>query len=562
MVIRKALILLICILAFVLRVYKIDSVPPSLNWDEVSHGYNAYSILKTGKDEWGKSFPISNFRAYGDYPLPLNLYLTIPFINVLGLNDLSIRLPHALLGTITALASYFLFLGITKRKDISLFGSLLVAIDPWHLFPSRFVLQSNLSVALLTSGMALFVNGIISKRKYLLTLSFVCLGLTLFAYHTTRIFSPTLFLAILLIYQKDMLSYLKEKWGKVSLLILGIFFILLPFLILNPEARARSKWVFILDQGAVAKIEEKRNNSKFPANIKRLIYNRPVYFASKFTSNYLGYFSPEFLFFRGGTQYQFSIPNHGVLYLAYLPFFYIGLFILLKRARRNKDYQFLLAWLVLAPVAASLTLEKYAVLRSSTLLPLPELLVALGVAGVFSVVKERTPAILAKALVIGFVISLFTQFAVYLNKMFLSYPIQYSQSWQYGYKQIVNYTKASYARYDNVVVTKKYGEPHEFFLFFWPWDPAAYQNDPQIVKFAQSDWFWVDKFDKFYFVNDWDIPRETNKAWKLESGGTVPVVGGRTLLITSPGNYPPDWKKLETIKYLDGSVSFEILEKI
>jgi len=36
-----------------LRLYKIDSNPPALNWDEVSHGYNAFSILRTGADEWG-----------------------------------------------------------------------------------------------------------------------------------------------------------------------------------------------------------------------------------------------------------------------------------------------------------------------------------------------------------------------------------------------------------------------------------------------------------------------------------------------------------------------------
>lgn len=555
-------IFLIVLCGFFLRVYKIDSVPPSLNWDEVSHGYNAFSILKTGTDEWGQKFPLVNFRAFGDYPLPLNLYLTVPFIKIFGLTEFSIRLPHAILGTITILSSYFLFLGITKNKKLSLFGSLLVAIDPWHLFPSRFVLQSNVSIALLTTSVALFISGLSSKKKYLLSLSILCLGLTLFAYHTTRIFSPLLLVALLVIYQKELLEHLKTKWGKVSLLILVIFFLPLPFLIANKEARARSKWVFLIDQGAVAKIEERRNNSNLPQNLKRLVYNRPIYFAKEFSKNYLGYFSPKFLFIRGGTQYQFSIQKFGVLHLVNILFFYVGLGVLFKKAFKEKHYKLALIWLLLAPIPASMTQEKFAVLRSSALLPLPELLIALGGLAVWEKLKEKVHKNLKVVLLATYTLALAISVGFYANYFLNIYPSQYSQSWQYGYKQAVLYAKANYSKYETIIVTKKYGEPHEFFLFFWPWEPATYRADPNLIRFAQSDWFWVDRFDKFYFMNDWDIPKETNKVWKMESGGIVPIIGGKTLLITSPGNYPPDWRKLETVNFLDGAIAFEVLEKI
>src|SRR3989344_9427321 len=127
----------IVLLSFGLRFAFLTNNPPSLNWDEVSHGYNAYSILKTGKDEWGKSFPITNFRAYGDYPLPLNLYLTIPFVATLGLNEIALRLPHAILGILSIVSVYFLALGITKRKEVGILSAFLAVIDPWFLFPSR-----------------------------------------------------------------------------------------------------------------------------------------------------------------------------------------------------------------------------------------------------------------------------------------------------------------------------------------------------------------------------------------------------------------------------------------
>src|SRR5258708_6009804 len=156
---------LIVFLGAVLRLSLLTKFPPSLNWDEISHGYNAYSILKSGHDEWGQLLPVTNFRAYGDYPLPLNLYLTIPFEVLFGLTTTAIRLPHALLGTLTIVAVYFLAFGVTKNKKISLLASFLTAIDPWLLFPSRAVFQSNLSVFFLTAGMAAFFNR--GKNKWL-----------------------------------------------------------------------------------------------------------------------------------------------------------------------------------------------------------------------------------------------------------------------------------------------------------------------------------------------------------------------------------------------------------
>src|SRR3989304_8160168 len=97
----------IIVFGFIIRIYLIDSVPPSLNWDEVSHGYNAYSTLKTGRDEWGEYFPLI-FRAYGDYKLPVYIYLTALSELFLGLNPISVRLPSVGAGTLTILFSYLL----------------------------------------------------------------------------------------------------------------------------------------------------------------------------------------------------------------------------------------------------------------------------------------------------------------------------------------------------------------------------------------------------------------------------------------------------------------------
>src|SRR3989344_1223720 len=91
----RYVLFLIILLAFFLRIYKLGSVPPSLYWDEASLGYNAYSILKTARDEHGKFLPLTNFAAFGDYKPPGYIYAAVPSIAIFGLNEFAIRFPSA-----------------------------------------------------------------------------------------------------------------------------------------------------------------------------------------------------------------------------------------------------------------------------------------------------------------------------------------------------------------------------------------------------------------------------------------------------------------------------------
>lgn len=547
-------LMLIVALGAALRFFSLSDFPVSLNWDEVSHGYNAFSILKTGKDQWGQFLPIFNFRAYGDYPLPLNLYLTIPFVAALGLNEFAVRLPHALLGIGTIMATYFFATGLTKRKEVGLVASFLTAIDPWSLFTARFVLQSNVAVFFLTTAAALFFNR--EKRKYFLPLSIVCLGLTLYAYHTTRIISPLILASAVLIYWK------KVKIGIISIILTLVLFVPNLYALVQPQARARSNVVFILNDTATAKIISQRQSSKLPSIAARLVYNRPVYFVWNFVGNYLDYFSPEFLFVKGGTQYQFSIPNWGVLQFASLPFFYIGLVFLARKINDNKDYQLVAAWLFLAPIPAAMTVDKFAVVRATSMLPLPQLLSALGLFAFLDFAAKKKIRFLKPIVLISFFVLLAYGLESYTANYIRDYSKNYSWSWQYGYKQIVQYAKENYSKYDKIIITKKYGEPHEYFLFYLAYDPAKYQNDTSAIRFYQSGWYWVDHFDKFWFVNDWQVPHSIGQDLITESKVKIDCKNIKCLLITSPGNSPAGWNKIKKVDFLDGKPDFEIYENI
>ncbi|MEK6819142.1 MAG: glycosyltransferase family 39 protein [Nanoarchaeota archaeon] len=555
---RIAIIIILAV-GLLIRFIGLGQLPPSLNWDEVSHGYNAYSILRTGKDEWGEFLPLTNFRAYGDYPLPVNLYLTIPSIALFGLNEFGIRFPHAILGTAIILSTYFLVYGLKFGKTVALLAALFVAIDPWMFFPSRAVFQSNVASFFLITGVALFLY----RKKHFLFLptSAISVGLSLYSYHNTRIFVPLLLLVVGIVWFKEFKASI-FKQNKVfisSLLILIAFLVPLYFVFTSQEGRARSKWVFLLDEGSIARIIEMREKSNLPEPIDRLLYNRYSFFISEFGKNFIGYFSPRFLFTSGGSNYQFSVPDKGILYPINAPFFYVGLTLValavFKKKRSEKTFLFF--WLILGLIPASITQGEFHVIRATTIVPLPQIFVALGLATFWAWFKQQNLKLLFSII---YVVLLLYFMENYAREYVGPYRTNYSWSWQYGYKEAVQFIKGHYNGYNQIIMTKKYGEPHEFLLFYWPWDPEKYRQDPNLIRFAQSNWYWVDRFDKFYFVNDWEIPRDGSASWRMESGGIVPL-SGKTLLITSPGNYPSGWRLLQTINFLDNKPAFDILEK-
>src|SRR3990167_125576 len=92
---EKILFLLILSLSFFLRVYNLQSNPPGLYWDEVSIGYNAWSLSQTGADEYGERHPFL-FEAFQEYKLPGFIYSVLPFVKMSGMNELSIRFPAVL----------------------------------------------------------------------------------------------------------------------------------------------------------------------------------------------------------------------------------------------------------------------------------------------------------------------------------------------------------------------------------------------------------------------------------------------------------------------------------
>jgi len=519
----KALIISILLIGFLCRILFINQLPPSLNWDEVSHGYNAYSILKTGKDEWGISFP-TIFRCFGDFKLPLYIYLSIPSIFIFGLNQFSIRLLSILAGTITPLIIYLILKKLTKPKSyIPYFGLLITSLSPGLIFLSRIALEANLFMLLFCLSIYFLIT-----KKYFWS-SFIY-GLSLFTYNSSRVLLP--FYLVSLIYFIVSTKYnFKKSFYKFLPFIL--FVGLATFQTLNQSGQARYQWVSILDSGSINRINELRQN--YP----RFIINKATYFIFTAGKNYLNHFNPKFIFFNGGSHYQFSIPNFYIISPLFIPFLLLGLIYILKNIKQ-KEFQLILFFWLMSPLPSSITRDAPHILRSIIFIPFTITIISLG----FIYLNQKHSKISCLYLLITLLIGQYFFWPKYIN-----YSKEYSSSWQYGYQQAVNFIKEKYNEYPQIVFTKRYGEAHEFVLFYWPWNPSVYQNDKKIDWDYHANWYWVNAFDKFKFVNDWEIKEKTQN------------INSKTLLITSPNNYNSKNSQLiKTIYFQNGKVAFEIVE--
>jgi len=524
----------------------LDKYPVSLNWDEISHGYNAYSLIETGQDQWSTSWPIFNFRAYGDYPTTLNMYLSMPFIYLFGLNAWTTRIVSALCGFALVIIAYFLGKELFNNKKISYLLMFLVAISPWTFFPSRGVFQSIVAQFFFSLGLLLLIKAT-KKINFLLPAIFFT-SISTYAYHNTKIVVPILLFIYFIIFFKHFKeNFIKNKKVFItSFLILFILMLPQAINIFNKDAQARSRWVFAINPSTINQIEVNRNNYQGNKIIAKLKYNRVTVFSAIVAKNYLGFINPKILFFDSTQNSQFNIPKTGVLFSVCLPFFYIGLIILIIKSIKNRGISlFLISWFLVGLIPAVITIGDFPIIRAMTVLPLPQIFIVYGFIKTVSLFKNQKSKSLFTIL---FILILSIQSFFYFKNYFNDYSKNYSASWQYGYKEVIDYIKTNYNNYDQIIFTKNYGEAHEFILFYWPWDPKSYQNDPNLNWDFHADWYWVNAFDKFKFINDWEIKKTTENIDK------------KTLLITSPDNYNKDNSTLiKTIYFLNKKPAFDIL---
>ena len=489
-------LVLIIAISLLLRIYNLANNPIALNQDEAINGYDAYSLIATMRDHHGNFLPIM-LESFGDWVSPVITYITIPFVQLFGLSEFSIRLPVALLGVGTVVLIYLFSLQVLNDKKLALIAAFLLAIIPWHITLSRWAIPPSIVPFFMLLFMTVFLWAVKNnpKQSYRLIIASICAGILTYSYPSQKLFVPLLLIALMII-------FLRKNITKITIFLLSYIIFVSPIYLLtfaDPDRyNGRFKIVSIFGQ------EE----------------NIFIIFG-KFLLRYLSYFSPEFNFGISDSNVMQRVPGFGANYDFLSVFFYIGILGCFTLAFKKDSLTYphrqiillLLAWLFIAPIPASLTETYYHTLRMIHGSPLTIIFVIFGLKIIVDSIKDIQ---LKKKLIVIVIFLGIMNIPSFSYVYFHRYPQQTltREMFQYGIKDFMNYVIINQDRFNKIVIDNQINQPYIYYLFYAKYDPKLInhleiQPDKEIKKVGKYEFRNIDNQEiintqEIYQVNDKD----------------------------------------------------------
>jgi len=518
-------------LGFLLRVVGISSFPAGFNADEAGQGYAAYSILKTGRDEWGEFLPLAP-RSYGDFRAPLYTYLTVPSVAVFGLNEFAVRLPNAILGSFAVLVVYFLSLELFGKKRIALIASFLFAFSPWHIMLSRGAFEPNLPTLLIPLGILAFLKGIKSS-KWMLLSAFI-FGISLFSYYAASFLVPLMVIFLFWQYR----GKAKRQYLPVAIF---LFFLTAFFVNSFFGSATRGADVAIFNPtggwGAVADARFEARQLGLWDPVARVFNNKAIYTFEVFVRNYLSYLSPQFLFTNGAGESTYGLtPGIGLLYFVEFAFLFGFLAILVKN--KDKRLFWLALWILIAPIPAALSKGPgFAANRAAVIMPAIQIASAVGAYYAYKAVK------LKKVFAGVAVVLIFVNFALFVEDYVYHAPSKNARAMSFGWRQAVGFLKEREDNYKRIIVSRKFSEPQMFIAFYKKLDPLVVQSEStDWLRYEDEGLKFVDQLGEYrlgkYVIRNINFAEDS----KLTE----------TLLVGAPDDFPDDVVYFAKFNYPDG----------
>lgn len=503
---------LILFLGLGLRMHGLDKSPPSLGFDEAALGYNAYSLMKTGRDEYGNWMPIS-LRSFNDYKPALYAYLTIPFIRVMGLNDSAVRMVSVIAGTVSLLFLYLILKRYIKNKYWLWFGLLIISMQPWRLHFSRNAFETNLSMCWFTIGSWFLLK---AKRKWDYVGAVLFFGLSIYSYHAARLSAPLLLLFVAL----DPLKIIKENHIKINwklfLPLIGIILVCLPIFAANNSSLVLTRF----NQENVFK-------KYFPYTPAELISSKnvwlnwqasPIYYLGGIIVGHIfAYVSGANLNFRLYPWIKQSpqfIPGMGMLGWIEGMVVLVGLVMVVGKLFKDNKYRFLIYWVVAGIAPAAATWTWFHDLRALNTIPALEILAILGMAQTGKYINLKFNNLQFKnfrwILGIGFTVIMMMSMVYTINNELLYSAYENNGEYQPGgFKEGMPYLKSIQDNYDQVVIDSPHAQSYIFVVFYEAYDPAKFQSYAYLRQKPNITGNQNFNFDKFVFRKvDW--PKDQN----------------------------------------------------
>jgi 4-amino-4-deoxy-L-arabinose transferase-like glycosyltransferase len=494
---KKIIIILLGVFIFIslaLHLIGINKVPPCLNADEAAYGYNAYSVLKTGRDEYGALLPL-RFKSFEDYKLPIYSYLSIPFIGIFGLNDHSTRALNVVIGVLFVPLIFFVIKELFKNEKIALIGAFLASVSTWIHIMSRQAQEGVICAFFILLALLFLIKLVKTNKLIFFFLTNISILLSTFSYHFGRIF-----LAFFVIYQAFYFFQNRKKTSKKNIIfavITLLAIIAIPLAVdYHYSVNRVANLVFYKNPGITLRLQEYLVEHNFTP-----LHNLLTESIRDITNRYMEQLSPEFFLTWGDKSMRFGYYNLGVITLIEYFFIFIGLFYLFKNKAQFRYLIILLFFL--APIGNALTWQEYSLIRTYFMIFPLLTIVSYGIYSFFSEIKNKKLFYILLLIVFGYYgFNLVNNWDIYL----FHYPkrIEIIRAWQCGYKEMSDYLKENYDKYDRFAITDKYGQPYIFVLFYTKYDPAKYQQQAKISAPDKFGFGQIDKFDKYSFKFSFD----------------------------------------------------------
>lgn len=558
----KLFLIGILLIASFLRLWKLSYVPVSLFGDEVDLGYQAYSVLKTGKDYYGNFIPI-HFHSLAEWRTPLYLYSAVPTVAIFGVSPLGVRLPAAIFGILGVWIMYLLVKEISKNENLGLISASLLAISPWHIQYSRAGFEVTLLILLFLLGLLFFFKSL-TKGKFL-WLSVLFFTFTPWVYSTAKFFTPLLMIFLLVLYWKNIFSLPKKNLitSLITLIIVGGPIV---WSTLFGGGSQRFDYVGIFtdptmesEVGTARLVDARARGEKGtglnPTLLDRAVHNKFTFVGNNLIRNYLQPFSFDFLFNNGDPNPRHSIHEMGEFYEIEAVALILGLILFFSSKNQDKKTKALIAfWILMGIIPASLTRDggNHAT-RLILILPPLIFLISFGWLETYRLISRKYKLVLLGIVSFLYFLCIFS----YLHNYYIHNPTYSERWWHYGFRDGITYIKENQKDYDEVIVSTAGEPPWIFFAGFYQYDPTLWQknfpigNDVEVPGVGK-----VSHIDKFYFgspqggVYDWGNVLD-NKTLYLATAKEVNVN-----LILEPQRTPENLTLLKAISYPSGEPAF------
>jgi len=481
-------LIIVFLFALFFRVYKLSLIPYGFHVDEAKVAWNAYSILKTGKDDKGNSFPLY-YDSFGDYRPTGLIYLVIPFIALLGNSVFSVRLPFAILGAATGIVLFFLISEIFnyKNKKLALFGSMFLSFNPWHIITSRATSESVVVIFLTLLGIYFFIKLFKSDKLLDMFLSYFFMFLSFFFYHNIRILGPIFYFLIWFLY--IILFKLKIKLKQILVLISLILTCCLIFI--APEARSRASQVSLKSDFKVLYEITKMPVEEGSGHVftARVFHNKIASYIRRFAEEYKEYFSTSFLIGETAKPVRYAVPQVGLITYIEFILFVLGIYF----GSKKKETIIILLLLVISPLPAAVTIEDTPNLqRAIFMIPFLIFFIAYGF---YNLTKLQGKWKFITVLLIFLWFLNFIYFShMYLVHQRMSIATYYRDG---GNVELVNELKEIVGKYKNIVITNRPDDLYPWIAFLNKFNPKefnqSYKEMVNGVRYYKNYVFSTDK---------------------------------------------------------------------